>query len=250
MSLRLTHLTAVAAIAALCLSAPAAFAGAEIDFAEGEFELPGEDADVVEDELAVRALAAYQPYLVYSQDWSRGSGGWNAGDSLEESGRAPVRFRIGHPLAQWGMFFWGSNGWAIRSRTIPDVPIKVSIFAYVLSANRNALSVNMRTSGGGAIYKYGFCAGVIGANKQPPNWTYRDTDLGYRTKTPYELYSIWVPHTARFALGLKNLATGQERMSRYLWSCRSTANPGCIDLDQEGGHGPVVLSKVAVYVLR
>jgi hypothetical protein len=249
-SLRFTHLTTAVAAAVLCLCAPTSFAGAGIDFAEGEFELPEADADVVEDEFAIRELTKYQQHLVYSEDWSGGTGGWSTQASILP-GRAPVRIPIGHPLAQWGMYFWGNNGWAIRGGTLPDVPVKVSIIGYVLSANRNALSVNVRTRGGGAIYKYGFCGGVIGANKQPPTWTYRDTDLGYRTETPYELYSIWIPNTGRFAIGLKNLITGEERMSRYLWSCMSWGNPGGIDFDQEaGGKGPAVLGRVAVYVLQ
>jgi len=232
-SLRFPHLMAGAVIAILCMCAPMALAGANFD---------GEDA------LMFRELANVQPYLAYSEDWSSGTGGWSAGPSFEPSGRAPVRVRIGIPQAQYGMYFWGSCGWAIFGRRVPEVPIKVSITGYILSANRNALSVNVRSSGGANIYKYGFCAGVIGANKQPPSWTYRDTDLGYRTDTPYELYSIWAPNTGRFALGLKNLATGEDRMSRALWSCRSGDTPGGIDIDQEGGRGPALLGRVAVYL--
>lgn len=247
MSLRFAHLMAGAVISLLCMCAPMALA--EADFDGGEFVLPEAGADVVEDELAIRELAGYQPHLIYTEDWSRGSGGWSNSQSYE-IGRAPVRVFIGHPQAMWGLYFWGANGWALRGPTAPEVPLKVSIIGYVLQANRNALSVNVRTSGGTAIYKYGFCAGVIGANKQPPTWTYRDTDLGYRTETPYELYSIWVPNTARFAIGLKNLVTGEERMSRYFWACRSSAVPGCIDFDQEaGGKGPAVLGRVSVYAL-
>lgn len=248
MPFRFACLAAALAAAALPLSATPASAGDEIEFSDMALGSAGEYDDAVEDLHAIRGLARREPVLVYSEDWSRGTGGWSTGQSYA-AGRAPVRVFIGHEQAMWGMYFWGGNGWAIRGRTIPDIPVKISVFAYMLGANRNGLSMNVRTSGGTNIYKYGFCAGVIGANKQPPTWTYRDTDLGYRLETPYELWSVWIPHTGRFALGLKNLATGEERVSRYLWGCRSSANPGCLDLDQEGGTGPGLVAKVAVYAL-
>lgn len=53
-------------------------------------------------------------------------------------------------------------------RRASNLPIKVGTLGYVLQANRNALSVNVRTSGGTASYTYGFRAEVVGANTQPP----------------------------------------------------------------------------------
>ena len=250
MPFRFACLAAALAAAALPLSATPASAGGEIEFSDMALGSAGEYDDAVEDLHAIRGLARREPVLVYSEDWSRGTGGWSTQQSVLP-GRAPVRVFIGHEQAMWGLYFWGNNGWAIRGRTIPDIPVKISVFAYMLGANRNGLSMNVRTSGGANIYKYGFCAGVIGANKQPPTWTYRDTDLGYRTETPYELWSVWIPRTGRYAIGLKNLATGEERMSRYLWACMSGGIPGCIDFDQEaGGKGPAVLGRVSVYLLR
>jgi len=136
MSLRFPHLMAGAVIAILCMCAPMALAEADFN---------GEGA------LVFRELASAEPRLAYSEDWSNGTGGWSAGSSFNESGRSPVRVRIGIPQAQYGMYFWGSCGWAIFGRRVPEVPIKVSITGYILSANRNALSVNVRSSGGANI---------------------------------------------------------------------------------------------------
>jgi len=188
--------------------------------------------------------------LVYSEDWSEGAAGWSAAQSMASPARPPAKIFLGKPVSDYVLWFYGSCAWALQGRPIPERPLKVSTTAIVFGSNRNALSVNIRNRGGQPIYKYGFCAGRIGANKQPPMWSYRDTDLTYDERIPYELYSIWVPHTGCFALGLKNLLTGEDRLSRSIWRCRSSAVPARIDLDQEGGQGPVALLKVDVYLWR
>ncbi len=188
--------------------------------------------------------------LVYSEDWSEGAAGWSAAQSMASPARTPAKIFLGKPVSDYILWFYGSCAWAIQGHPIPERPLKVSATAIVFGSNRNALSVNIRNHGGQPIYKYGFCTGRIGANKQPPTWSYRDTDLTYDERVPYELYSIWVPGKGCFALGLKNLATGEDRLSRSLWRCRSNAVPAMIDFDQEGGQGPVALIKVDVYLWR
>ncbi|MCX6353289.1 MAG: hypothetical protein NTZ78_00115 [Candidatus Aureabacteria bacterium] len=186
--------------------------------------------------------------LIYSENWNDGASGWSAAQSMSETKIPPDRIYLGHSMAEYALLFSGSRAWAIRGRSIPEKPVKISTTAVVYSGNRNALSVNVRNAGGQPIYKYGFCSGVIGANKQPPTWSYRDTDLSYEEMVPYELYSIWVPRRSCFALGLKNLLTGQDRLSNYIWSCRNGYVPASIDFDQEGGQGPVVLLRIDVYM--
>ena len=188
-----------------------------------------------------------EPQLVYSEDWSDGDGGWSWTQSMAGIKRPAQRIYVGHPLVKYAIWFYGSCTWGFQYRTIPEVPLKISTTAVIYGPNRNALSVNVRTSGGAPIYKYGFCTGRIGANKQPPTWSYRDTDLAYDAEVPYELYSIWIPNSGVFALGLKNLLTGEDKLSGYWWGCRSQAVPAWIDIDQEGGRGPAALLKVDVY---
>jgi len=127
--------------------------------------------------------------------------------------------------------------------------VKTTIYAF--GNDRNAFSVNVRTKRRMPVYKYGLGSGNrIIANKQPPEFHCKDTDLTYSTRVPYELYSIWIPDTARFALGIKNLITGEDKLSNQYWLCRSHREPSMIDLDQEGGRGPVALSKVEVSLWR
>jgi hypothetical protein len=189
-----------------------------------------------------------EPVLIYSEDWNNGTGGWSNSQSMYP-GRAPKRRDVGHPMVNYAMFFYGGCGWGLNMAPAPAVPLWINTTIYPLGSDRNCFSVNMRGAGGGQIYKYGLGGGgVIIANKQPPAMYMRETELRYKTNVPYELYSIWLPGTARYAIGLKNLLTGEDRISRTLWRCRSNDVPSLIDLDQEGGRGPVALLKVEVYL--
>jgi hypothetical protein len=189
--------------------------------------------------------------LAYSEDWSDGTGGWSNSQSMYP-GRAPRRIFVGRPsLANYVMLFYGGCGWGFNTGFTPPTPLMVKTTIYAFGSDRNAFSVNMRTSGGAQIYKYGLGGGNrIIANKQPPAFYYKETDLTYSTRVPYELYSIWVPGTAHYAIGVKNLLTGQDRLSKRYWLCRSYEVPSLIDIDQEGGRGPVALLKVDVYLWR
>ncbi|MCX6357056.1 MAG: hypothetical protein NT045_04125 [Candidatus Aureabacteria bacterium] len=199
--------------------------------------------------VLIAPRAQSEPQLIYSEDWGDGPNGWSTSQSMNPGGRQPQWISVNHPLADHVLWFYGQGGWGLRGRPIARVPLKITMTAAIFGANRNALSMNVRNTGGGQIYKYGFCAGVIGANKQPPTFTYRSTDLGYRTGVPYELYSIWLPDTGVYALGLKNLVTGEDRLSRYLWRVRSNDTPAYFDIDQEGGRGPAALVKLDVHAL-
>ncbi len=198
-----------------------------------------------------QGVAYAEPRLVYSQDWSDGNGGWSVGQSLCPGGNTPKRIHVGHPLAEYILMFDGQCGWGMKAKSIPRVPLKISITALSRGSNRNALSVNVRGEGSAQIYKYGFGGGNhIISNNQPPYLYYKDTDLAYHTGIPYELYSIWVPDSGYYLLGLKNLLSGEDRMSAYRWSLRNNLTPAWIDIDQEGGQGPVALARVDVYVGR
>jgi hypothetical protein len=208
-------------------------------------------AAVITSLILVSSTCSAEWQTIYSENWDNGHGGWSSGQSMEPE-RAPKRIFVGIP--QWAnyiMYFWGGCGWALTSNFAPSVPVMFKTTIYALGSDRNAFSVNIRAKGGTAIYKYGLGAGnKIIANKQPPDYYYKETDLTYATKVPYELYSIWLPGNARFALGIKNLFTGEDVLSNRYWLCRSRSKPSMIDLDQEGGRGPVALMKVEVSLWR
>ncbi|MDD5555975.1 MAG: hypothetical protein PHN82_01870 [bacterium] len=188
--------------------------------------------------------AAAEPVLVYSQDWSGGAGGWGGVGGF---GR-PNFVRIGHPLAQYGWYFGGGRGLGFRADTIPQVRMKVSTLVYMEGSNRNGFSVNVRTRGGVLVYKYSMGGGNrVDANCQPPTDHIRVTRLSYALRTPYELSSYWFPGTGRFAVGLKNMLTGEEKFDGF-YHCRSKAAPGMITFDQEGGRGPAYLGRVEVWL--
>lgn len=190
------------------------------------------------------AGASAEPVLVYSQNWSSGAGGWGG---IGGFGR-PNFIRLGHPLAPYGWYFGGGDGLGLRASSIPQVLMKLSTIVYMGGSNRNGLSVNVRTSGGTLVYKYSMGGGNrVDANCQPPSDHIRVTNLRYALRTPYELCSYWIPGTGRFALSLKNLATGQEQFDGY-YHCRSGAAPGMITFDQEGGQGPAILGPVQVWL--
>lgn len=190
-----------------------------------------------------------EPKLVYSQDWSDGNGGWSVGQSLCPGGNTPKRIHVGHSLAEYVLMFDGQCGWGMKSKPVPRVPLKISITALAQRSNRNALSVNVRGAGSAQIYKYSFGGGgYIIANNQPPDLYYRNTDLTYDTGVPYELYSIWIPDGGYYLLGIKNLLTGEDTMSARRWWIRNDLSPAWIDIDQEGGQGPVALGRVDVYL--
>lgn len=199
----------------------------------------------------VSSTCSAEWHLVYSENWDTGYGEWSNGQSMY-SGRSPKRVFVGRqPWANYVMYFWGGCGWAFNSDFTPSAPLMVKTTIYAFGSDRNAFSVNMRTGGGSQIYKYGLGGGNrIIANKQPPELYYKETDLTYSTRVPYELYSIWIPGTSHYAIGIKNLLTGQDRLSNRFWLCRSSAEPSMIDLDQEGGRGPVALIKVDVSLWR
>jgi hypothetical protein len=189
-----------------------------------------------------------EPQLFYSEDWSEGPGYWSVGQSALPGKRSPQRIFVGHPLADYVIYFTGQCGWGVRAASVGNTPLKVSIIAALFGSHRNALSVNLRTTGGALVYKYSFGGNNrIIANCQPPGDQPRATDLEFREGVPYELYSIWYPGQNRFGLGLKNLETGEEKVSGRLWSCRG-GTPGWIDIDQEGGFGPAALGRVDVYL--
>jgi hypothetical protein len=190
-----------------------------------------------------------EPRLIYSQDWSAGSGGWSVGQSLCPNAQTPQRMQVSNPFAEYVIWFDGQCGWGFQSRPIPRVPLKISLMAAVFGSNRNALSVNVRSSGGVQVYKYSFGGNNhIIANNQPPTLYYKDTDLTYKNRVPYELYSIWFPGSGYYLLGIKNLVTGEDKMSAYRWRLRNNLTPAWIDLDQEDGKGPVALGRLDVYL--
>lgn len=188
--------------------------------------------------------ASSEPVLVYSQDWSHGLGGWSSIGGF----RMPSRIFVGRPNIPVVYRFGGGCGMGLDARQIPFTRMKVSALVYMLGSNRNGFSVNVRTAGGTLIYKYSMGGGNhVDANCQPPNDHIRTTSLRYALRTPYEFYSYWFPGTGRFAVGLKNLITGQEARDG-LYSCRSGAIPGMITFDQEGGQGPALLGRVEVWL--
>lgn len=188
--------------------------------------------------------AGAAPVLVYSEDWSSGPGSWGGIGGFHW----PARIFVGHPLAEYAYYFDGGCGMGLRANTIPSVRMKLSTIVCMGASNRNGFSVNVRTSGGGMIYKYSMGAyGSVQANDQPPSWRPVSTRIGYRLYTPYELSSYWFPGTGRYGIGLKNLVTGQEEFDGF-FRCHSTAVPGCVTFDQEGGQGPGLLGKVSVYL--
>ena len=104
--------------------------------------------------LFIAADASAEWNLVYSQDWSEGTGGWSMGQSLLPHKNPPLRIFIGKDLAEYIIYFYGNCGWAIRGSGIPNVPMKLVTRVYMLNSHRNALAVNIRGSSGGLICKY------------------------------------------------------------------------------------------------
>ncbi len=192
-----------------------------------------------------------EPQLAYSANWNEGTAGWSSRLSLLHGARTPQRIFVGDKtdLADYAMYFNGNCGWGMRGSSIGNTQFKVSIVAALFGSHRNALSMNVRDAGGGMVYKYSFGSnGRIIANCQPPNDQPRYTDLVFREGVPYELYSVWLPGTGRFALGMKNLVTGEDKLSGALWRCKGGGSPAWLDLDQEGGYGPAALADVKVYL--
>lgn len=186
-----------------------------------------------------------EPVLVYSEDWSHGSGGWGGIGGF----RAPSRFFVGHPIAPYAWYFGGACGMGIRSAGLPPLRMKLATLVYMVKSNRNGFSVNVRDRGGSLIYKYSMGAGNrVDANCQPPSDTISTTELPYLNNVPYELFSIWQPGTGRFAIGLKNIVTGEERLSGRSYACRGMGTPAVITFDQEGGQGPAFLGYVKVWL--
>jgi len=191
------------------------------------------------------AGSASASQLVYSEDWSGGAGGWGGIGGFS----GPQRLFIGHPLAQYVWYFGGGCGMGIKSDPIPATRMKLVTLVCMTGSNRNGFSVNVRDKGGGLIYKYSMGAGGrVDANCQPPTDNIRTTELTYLEGVPYELYSLWAPNTGRFMIGLKNMLTGEDRLSQGVYACRSGSIPGCITFDQEGGRGPAYLGRVQVWL--
>ena len=191
--------------------------------------------------------------LVYSEDWSQGSGGWSSGQSYLHDKRTPKRIFVGSPLAQYVYWFYGQCGWALRSGASVGSPMKIVFRVLTQGSHRNALSLNVRNRGGGLIYKYSMGPGNrVSANTQPMPGGGDDavsTSLVYKTDVPYELTSIYVPGSGYY-LSLKNLITGEEQTDGRRWRFKGGGSPSTLDFDQEGGHGPAGLGRVDVYLLQ
>jgi hypothetical protein len=190
--------------------------------------------------------------LAYSFRWENGAEGWSTGASQLAGARSPRLIFVGDrtDLTQYALLFNGNCGWAIRGGSV-NKRIKISLFAAPLRSHRNALSVNVRATSGAMVYKYSFGTGDrIAANDQAAaGGQPMETDLVYQLGVPYELYSIWEPGTGRFALGLKNLITGEDKLSGRTWQCSGGLGlPGKIDIDQEGGYGPVACWGCDIYM--
>ena len=184
------------------------------------------------------------PVRIYSEDWSGGQGAWGRIGGFKWPGGK----LIGPPPAPDAYYFSGGCGMGLRAEPIPSVRMRVATRVWMRGSNRNGFSVNVRTSGGTMIYKYSMGAfNSVQANDQPPTYRPVSSRIGYRLDTPYELSSYWFPGTGRYALGLKNLVTGEERFDGF-FRCSSNAVPGCITFDQEAGQGPAYLGKVEVWL--
>ncbi len=187
--------------------------------------------------------------LVYSQDWSQGTGGWSTAQSSLPGKRYPKRIGIGHPLAPAAIYFTGHCGWGMHAKPIPSrAKMKVVTRFYAEGSQRNALSVNIRNAGGTLVYKYGLggsntiIANCQGSIDQPVGLK----GLKYKTDVPYDLTSYYDGRA--FYVGLKNCFTGQERWSGRRNNLKGGGTPARIDIDQEGGRGPVALGKVEVWL--
>lgn len=186
--------------------------------------------------------------LVYSEDWSQGTGGWSTGQSSLPGKRSPSRIFVGHEIAQYIIWFNGQCGWGLHTGGAPPVPMKVVTRVYMLSSQRNAFSVNIRNRGGGMIYKYGMggsnyvIANCQGGADQPVNLA----GLRYQLNVPYDLISVY--DGRGFYVGLKNVLTGQEAFSGRRNNLKGGGAPSRIDLDQEGGKGPAGLGLVQVWL--
>lgn len=190
--------------------------------------------------------------LVYSQNWAQGTGRWSTAQSSLPGKRRPTRIAIGHPLAPAAIYFTGHCGWGMHAKPIPSrAKMKVVTRFYAEGSQRNALSVNIRNAGGSMVYKYGLGgSNTIIANCQPVG-AGEDQPVGlrglkYRTEVPYDLTSYYDGRA--YYVGLKNCLTGEERWSGRRNHLKGGGTPARIDIDQEGGRGPVALGKVEVWL--
>jgi hypothetical protein len=190
--------------------------------------------------------------LIYSQDWSEGVGPWSAANSYLHDKRAPKRLHVGRSLAEYVMWFDGRCGWALRSGGVSGVTLKFVSRVFMLKSHRNALSVNIRNTGGRLMCKYSMGEGnSVVANCQPSGHEDQpvQTAVKYALRHPYDLICIFEPGRG-FYLGLKDLLTGETEMSLRRWSFKGSGTPATIDFDQEGGYGPAALGLVEVHILE
>ena len=166
--------------------------------------------------------------LVYSEDWSQGAGGWSTGQSYLHDKRSPKRLFVDHELAQYALWFDGQCGWALRTGAGVGTPMKIVFRVLMRGSHRNALSMNVRNSGGSLMYKYSMGPrNRVAANTQPTGGHEDqpvDTGLVYQLGVPYELTSIYRPRSGYF-LSLKNLLTGEEQNDSRRWRLKGGGAP-------------------------